>query len=101
VEVSSAARVVEAEGRETVAREIERVVLVSIGRGQMRMSVCPRLFEDEAAGGSGHASDLEPSEYNVNFRLIPDEAEPAANLPGSSKASEEKKKIAAAYLLVC
>ena len=64
------------------------------------MSGGPRLFGGEAAGGSGHTPDLEPSENDVKFRLAADEAERASKSLGAPKASEEKKQIAAAYLLV-
>jgi len=47
-----------------------------------------------------HFPDLEPSEDNVKFRRVADEAELASNLLGAPKASEEKEQIAPAYLLV-
>ncbi len=65
----------------------------------MRMSVSPRNFGDDAIGGANHATDLEPSEDNVKVGRAADEAERAANLLGLSKASEENKQIAAAYIL--
>ena len=46
-----------------------------------------------------HSADLEPSENNVKFRRIADEAERTSNFLGAPKASEEKKQIAAAYLV--
>lgn len=59
------------------------------------MSGRPRPFDGEVGGDSGDVPNLKPSEDNVKFRCIADEAEPTSNLFGASKASEEQKKIAA------
>ena len=64
------------------------------------MSVGPRDFGRELIGCARHSPDLEPSEDNVKFRRIANEAESASNLLGTLKASEEEEQIADGYLLV-
>ena len=98
IEGSSAARG-EANGRKAVAREIERVVCVSFGRREMRMSVGPRNFGDQAVGCPSDSSHLQPAEDDVKFRRIADESEYASDLLSASKASEEEKEIAAPYFV--
>lgn len=83
-----------------MAREIESVVFVSLGRGEMRMSCSPRDFGREVIGCARHFADLQPSENDVKVRRIADEAERASKLLGTSKASEEEEQVAGAHLLV-
>lgn len=66
----------------------------------MRMSVGPRHFRDQVASGSRHFADLEPSEDDVELRRVPPEANNARDFLRAAKASEEKKQIAATYLLI-
>jgi len=55
----------------------------------MRMSVGPREFGNEAVGGSSNLADLQPSEDNVKFWRVADEAERASDFLRASKASEK------------
>ena len=65
----------------------------------MRMFAGPRDFSGEAGGGLGDSPDLKPSEDDVKFRGVADESEHASSFLGAPKASEEKKQIAASYLV--
>ncbi len=67
----------------------------------MRMSIGPWDFGEAASGGSRHLPDLQPSEDDVKFRRVADETEHAADLLRAPEASEEKKQIAASYLVPC
>ena len=60
----------------------------------MRMSIGPRDFGDDAIGGSSNFSDLQPSEDNVKFSRVADEAKRASGFLRASKASEKQKQIA-------
>jgi hypothetical protein len=82
-----------------VAREIERIVRVSFGRREMRMSIGPRDFRGEVIVCARYSSNLQPAENDVKFRRISDESECACDLLSLPKASEEKKKIAASYFV--
>ncbi len=66
----------------------------------MRMSVGPRHFRDQVTSGWRHFADLEPPEDDVKLRRVPHEANNAPDFLGAAKTSEEKKQIAAAYLLI-
>ncbi len=55
----------------------------------MRMSIGPRDFGNEAVGGSSNLADLQPSEDNVKFWRVADEAKRASDSLGAPEASEK------------
>ncbi len=60
----------------------------------MRMPSGPRNLSGQIVGRARDPADLQPSEDDVKLRRATDEAERAANLLNTPKASEEKKQIA-------
>ena len=60
------------------------------------MSTGPRDFVNEAVGGSSNFPDLQPSEDNVKFWRVADEAKSASDFLRASEASEKQKQVALA-----
>ena len=53
------------------------------------MSIGPRDFGNEAVGGSRNFPDLQPSEDNVKFWRVANEAKRASDFLRASEASEK------------
>ena len=84
--------VFEANRRKTVAREIERVVFVSIGRGADADVRLPTGFRRRGhLVAARDAPDLEPSEDDVKFRRAADEAERASDFARRAESIRRKE----------